>query len=171
MDLLVTMTEHHLWLTAEMIERASGLTTAQLDAPIELSVDGIDQNPTVRSLLSRLVGQLDMWNQAVADRPYDFALEDHESLGSMRARLAASGPVFLAHVRDASERRAFDDTFVDTTGGSPLFFTYGGMVAHVLTYAAHRRTLVVGALSSAGLDLQDDPLAWEPVRPPGPTLP
>jgi len=89
----------------------------------------------------------------------------------MRERLAASGPVFLAHVREASERGAFDDAFVDTTEGSPLFFTYGGMVAHVLTYAAYRRTLVVGALSSAGLDLQDDPLVWEPVRPAGPTAP
>ena len=55
---------------------------------------------------------------------------------------------------------------------SPEFFTYGGMIAHVLAYGAHRRTLVVGALSSAGIsDLEDDPLAWEPVRPAGPTLP
>jgi AraC family transcriptional regulator len=46
------------------------------------------------------------------------------------------------------------------------------MLAHVLTYGAYRRTLVVGALSSAGVtDLEDDPLAWEPVRPAGPTLP
>lgn len=58
------------------------------------------------------------------------------------------------------------------TDESPQFFTYGGMIAHVLTYAAYRRTLVVGALSSAGItDLEDDPLAWEPVRPPGPTAP
>jgi AraC family transcriptional regulator len=46
------------------------------------------------------------------------------------------------------------------------------MIAHVLTYAAHRRTLVSGALHSAGItDLEDDPLAWAPVRPEGPTLP
>ena len=44
------------------------LTDAQLDAPIDISVEGIDETPTVRSLLSRLVGQLDMWNQAVANR-------------------------------------------------------------------------------------------------------
>ncbi len=58
------------------------------------------------------------------------------------------------------------------TTESPEFFTYGGMLAHVLTYGAYRRTLVVGALSSAGVtDLEDDPLAWEPVRPAGPTQP
>ena len=35
------------------------------------------------------------------------------------------------------------------------------MIAHVLTYAAYRRTLVVGALASAGApDVADDPLSW-----------
>jgi AraC family transcriptional regulator len=81
-------------------------------------------------------------------------------------------PTFLGHVRDACERGGLDDTFVDSTTGSPLFFTYGGMIAHVPTYAAYRRTLVSGALHSAGItDLHYDPLAWEPVRPDGPTTP
>jgi hypothetical protein len=172
MDLVVTMVEHHIWLVGQLIERAARMDGAQLDAPIEISVVGIDTQPTPRSLLSRLVGQMEMWNQAVANRPYDIAVEHAEGLESMRKRLAACAPVFLDHVRDASEHRRLDDTFVDTTTGTPYFFTYGGMIAHVLTYAAHRRTLVSGALHSAGItDLEDDPLAWEPVRPNGPTLP
>jgi AraC-like DNA-binding protein len=172
MDLIVTMTEHHIWLVGQLIERASRMDDAQLDVPIEISVVGVDDQPTPRSLLSRLVGQMEMWNQAVANRPYDFSVEHEESLGSMRKRLAGCAPVFLDHVRNASERGGLDDTFVDTTTGTPYFFTYGGMIAHVLTYAAHRRTLVSGALHSAGItDLEDDPLAWEPIRPEGPTLP
>jgi len=41
-------------------------------------------------------------------------------------------------------------------------FTHGGMVAHVLTFAVHRRTLVCGALIDAGIaDLGDsDPMRW-----------
>jgi len=172
MDLVVIMIEHHIWLTGEMIDRASVLTAAQLDSPIQISVTGIDQDPSIRSLLSRLVGQLDMWNHSMADRPYDFTIEDHETIGSMRARLATCGPAFLGHVRDACERGTLDDTYVDATAGTPQFFTYAGVVAHVLTYAAHRRTLVIGALDAAGItDLEDDPLAWEPVRPTGPTAP
>ena len=172
MDLVVTMTEHHIWLVDQLIERARGLDEAQLDAPIEISVTGIDREPTPRSLLSRLVGQMDMWNHAVANQPYDFAVERGESLCSMHKRLASCAPVFLGHVRDACERGRLDDTFVDTLCESPQFFTYAGMIAHVLTYAAHRRTLVTGALYSAGItDLEDDPLAWEPIRPDGPTLP
>ncbi len=172
MDLVRTMTEHHIWLVGRMIDRASRLTDRQLDTPIELSVEGVDREPTLRSLLSRLVGQLDMWNQSVASRPYDFAVEDRESLDSMTARLAVAGPIFLEHVVDACRDGSFDDTFVDATSEPPEFFTYGGMVAHVLTYAAHRRTLVAGALASSGVtDLEDDPLAWSPMRPDGPTTP
>jgi AraC family transcriptional regulator len=172
MDLLETMTDHHIWLVGQLVERAARVSPAVLDAPIEISVDGIDHDPTLRSLLSRLVGQLDMWNHAMADRPYDFDVERNESPLSMRARLAGCGPIFLGQVRDACATSTLEDTFVVATEEPPEFFTYGGMLAHVLSYGAYRRTLVVGALSSAGVtDLEDDPLAWEPVRPAGPTSP
>ena len=44
----------------------------------------------------------------------------------------------------------------------PEVFTYGGMVAHVLTFAAYRRTLAVQALDAAGIsDLGwGDPMRW-----------
>ena len=101
MDLVVTMTEHHISLIRRMIDNAAGVDPAVLDQPIELSVDGIDREPTLRSLLSRLVGQLQMWNRSVANQPYDFSVERDESLDSMRARLDEAGPVFLEHVREA----------------------------------------------------------------------
>jgi AraC family transcriptional regulator len=40
---------------------------------------------------------------------------------------------------------------VDVTCEPPRVFTYGGVVAHVLTFGAHRRTLVCGALADAGV--------------------
>lgn len=40
-------------------------------------------------------------------------------------------------------------------------YTYGGVVANVLTYAAHRRILAAGALNDAGFtDLDEDPVRW-----------
>ena len=61
----------------------------------------------------------------------------------------------------ASERDRFDETFVDATAGVPYVFTAAGMIAHILTYASYRRTLVAGALASAGAaELDDDPLSW-----------
>ncbi|HEU4948346.1 MAG TPA: hypothetical protein VFT31_14440 [Kribbella sp.] len=68
----------------------------------------------------------------------------------------------LVHpTREVSEQNRFDDTFVDATGRAPYVFTAAGMIGHVITYAAHRRTLVTGALVSAGAaDVDDDPLTW-----------
>ncbi len=162
MDLLTRMVEHHVWLVAEMIDRAEGLTDEVLDAPVEISVEGIDCDPTLRSLLSRLVGQLAMWDAAVHDRPYDFEVERGESVADMRARLADSGPAFLSEVRAIVDEGRLDETFVDAICDPPEVFTYGGMIAHVLTFAAHRRTLVCGALIDAGVsDLgAGDPMRW-----------
>ena len=160
MDLLTKMVEHHIWLVGEMVERAARLDDAQLDARIELSVD--DDEQSIRSLLSRLVGQMGMWDAALANRAYDWSLEEHESIVSMRQRLAVEGPTYLDHVRKACEQGRLDDTFVDALCEPAEVFTYGGMVAHVLTFAAHRRTLVALALDAAGIkDLGwGDPMRW-----------
>jgi AraC-like DNA-binding protein len=162
MDLLVRMVEHHVWLLGEMLTRAERLPDDVLDAPVELSVEGLDDDPTLRSLLSRLVGQLAMWDAAVDDRPYDFEVEQGESVASMRARLAEAGPAFLTQVRTIVDEGRLDETFVDAVCDPPEVFTYGGMIAHVLTFAAHRRTLVCGALIDAGItDLgAGDPMRW-----------
>jgi AraC family transcriptional regulator len=162
MELLTRMVEHHVWLVGEMLTRAERLSDDVLDARVEISVDGIDDDPTLRSLLSRLVGQLAMWDAATHDRPYDFDVERDESITSMRARLAESGPAFLSQVHTIVDEGRLDETFVDAVCDPPEVFTYGGMIAHVLTFAAHRRTLVCGALADAGVtDLgAGDPMRW-----------
>jgi len=162
MDLVTRMVEHHVWLTGQMVERAARLDDATLDQPIVISVEGVDDDPTLRSLLSRLVGQMGMWNAAMAGRDYDWSVEEHEPVDSMRRRLAEEGPTYLGHVREVSEAGRFDDTFIDALCEPAEVFSYGGMIAHVLTFAAHRRTLVAGALIDAGItDLgAGDPRLW-----------
>jgi AraC family transcriptional regulator len=162
MDLMTKMVEHHVWLVGEIVERAGQLDDEQLDAPIELSVEGVDCDPTLRSLMSRLVGQMDMWNAAMDNRAYDFAVERGESLASIRRRLRRAGPLFLDRASQVVAGNRLDETFVDAVCDPPQVFTYGGMLAHVLTFAAHRRTLAIGALHSAGItDLgAGDPMRW-----------
>jgi AraC-like DNA-binding protein len=162
MDLLTKMVEHHIWLTGEILDRAGRLTEEQLDEPIVLNVDDDPDPSTLRRLLSRLIGQLGMWNAAVANRSYDWSVEEHEPLESMRARLAEEGPTYLAHIRDACDQGRLDETFVDALCEPAEVFTYGGMIAHVLTFAAHRRTLAVLALDKHGVgDLGwGDPMRW-----------
>lgn len=160
MELMTKMVEHHIWLTGEMVGVSGQLTQVQLDETIGLAVD--DDEQSIRRLLSRLIGQMGMWNAAMASREYDWSVEEHESLTSMRARLATEGPAYLAHVRSVLSTGRLDDTFVDALCEPAEVFTYGGMIAHVLTFAAHRRTLVALALARHGADELGwgDPMTW-----------
>ncbi len=162
MDLLTRMIEHHLWLTGEMLDRASRLTDEQLDAPIDVPIGTIDDDMTIRSVLARLVGQLAQWNAAVEQRRYDWDQERGKSVSALRRELADEGSTFLGQVRTTIEEGRLDDTFVDVTCEPPRVFTYGGMVAHVLTFAAVRRLVVLGAYETLGITDLDagDPAEW-----------
>src|ERR1700744_4662179 len=57
MTTLTKMLDHHLWLSGQILDRTGALGDDVLDRPIELSVEGIDSAPTLRSLATRLVTQ------------------------------------------------------------------------------------------------------------------
>ena len=162
MDLLTRMIEHHIWLTGEMLDRAARLTDDQLDAPIDVPIGTIDDDMSIRSVLGRIVGQLAQWNAAVDQRRYDWDQERGKSITTLRRELAEEGPAFLSQVRGTVDEGRLDDTFVDVTCEPPRVFTYGGMVAHVLTFAAVRRLVVLGALEGLGITDLDagDPASW-----------
>ena len=162
MNLLRRMVEHNIWLVGEMLARAETLPDQVLDAPIELTVEELDDDPTLRSQLARLVGQMAMWNAAMTGEEYDVAGEEGLSIACMRKRLAEAGPTFLENVDTIVGADRLDEIFVNAVCAPPEVFTYGGVIAHVLTFAAHRRTLVCGALANAGIaDLgAGDPMQW-----------
>ena len=161
MDLIVEMVEHHVWLAGELVARAERLTADQLDAPLAHRVDGID-GETLRRVLSRIVGQMGMWDAAVADREYDFAVEQDESITSIRRRLATTGSEFVANVRRYADEGRLDETFVDAFSAAPQVLSYGAMVAHVLAFGTHHRIVAVTALREHGIgDLgYGDPKDW-----------
>lgn len=153
MDVLVKMVEHHVWLIGEMIGAASGLDEAALDRNIEISVEDFDDDLSIRHLLDRLVWQMEMWLAAVDDQPFEVPPCGARpvSVRELRERHADAGSRFLALVTRLADEGRFDETFVDTVCEPPRVFTYGGMVSHVLTFAAHRRCLAVCAFQAAGV--------------------
>jgi AraC family transcriptional regulator len=161
MDLVLSMLRHHVWLVDQMLARAASFDDEHLDRPITLSVTGVDAEPTLRSLLARLVGQLDQWDAAIAGREYDFAVERGESVAHMRARLDRVGPAFVDRVGDMVAQGRLEEAII-CPGETVEVYTLGAVIAHVLTFAAHRRTLVAGALHDAGHDDLDggDPVRW-----------
>ena len=150
-DVVTSMLDHHLYLTGEIIDRLPRVDAEALDRPITLSVEGIDRSPTLRSVSARLVGQLEMWVAALqgADRVPDGG---GDCPAALRRRLDVAGPQFRALIVDALSEGRAEETFIDATCDPPHTFTYGGVLAHVLTFAAVRRTLAIGALESAGVD-------------------
>ena len=162
MQLLTKMVEHHVWLVGEIVDRLDRLDDAQLDTLIRVSCDNEDGTMSLRSITSRLIGQMDMWMCAINNREYDWDLEKQEPVASMRRRLDHVGPAFLAQVQEVVDTGRLDDTFIDALCDPPEVFTYGGMIAHVLTFAAYNRTLVVQQLGELGIDDLGwgDPMLW-----------
>ena len=116
-------------------------------------------DPTLRSLLSRLVGQMEMWAAAVAGREYTWP-RDSPTAMDLRRRLAQTAPEFVAQIRSIAGEGRLEEAVL-CPGEQVEVYTYGGVVAHVLTYAAHRRILAAGALNDAGFtDLDEDPVRW-----------
>jgi AraC-like DNA-binding protein len=152
MDLVTGMIEHHVWLVGQMLDRASTLDDVTLDSPIVIGVEGVDDDPTLRSLLGRLVGQMTMWELAEnGASDYDIGPERTSTVADIRRQYDDVGPPFVALARRVRDEGLVDVTFVNTMCSPPELFTYGGLLAHVLTFAAHRRTLVCGALHDAGI--------------------
>lgn len=150
MDVLTRMLDHHLWLVGEIVDRLAGLDDDVLDRTIELSVEGIDDAPTLRGLAGRLVGQLEMWVAAVGGATA-MPPEGESDPAGLRRRLETVGPQFRTLVMTPLAQGRADETFVDAVCDPPQTFTFGGMLAHVLTFSAVRRTMAVGALHDAGV--------------------
>ena len=118
MDVLVRMLDHHLWLVGQIVDRLEGLGDEVLDAPIELSVEGIDDGPTLRGLADRLVGQLEMWVAAVGGATAMPPQGDTDAAG-LRRRLDDVGPRFRALVVTPLQDGRADETFVDAVCDPP----------------------------------------------------
>ena len=135
MNLVKRMVEHYVWLVGELIASAESLSDEQLDGPIVLPFEGIDDDPTIRSLMSRLIGQMDMWNSVIAGSAYDWSVEDGESITSMRSRLDRAGSGFLDEVHRVVEEARLDETFIDAHSEPVEVFTYGALIAHVCSHS------------------------------------
>jgi AraC-like DNA-binding protein len=163
MDLTDRMIEHDLWLTRRLLDGATRLPDSALDepVPVEPETDNFaEAEPTIRSMLARLVWTKEMWASAIAGRP--MPENGGASLAELSERLERSGAEFAELVRGIRDRGSWDDAFVDALCDPPESFTFGGMVAHVLTRSAYRRHVLLAALRERGADVgTGDPIEWE----------
>ena len=153
MDFTHQMVEQDSLLTRRLLESAVTLSEAALDEPVRVHPPTAafrDEAPTIRSMLNRLVFTKEMWTAAMDGRAFEE--KEDTSVEGMLARYDHAGPAFVELVRDIGKRDAWDTAFVDATCDPPQTFTFGGAIAHVLTWDAHRRRVVAGAFLEHGVE-------------------
>jgi AraC family transcriptional regulator len=154
MDLTELMTEHDLWVTDQMLRLAAEVADEILDRPIVLSMENLDDDPvtgtrpSIRCLLNALVRNKEMWGANFTGA--DYVDRQDDSVGGMRRRFDAAVPVYRAAITRIVANNEWNTAFVDAVCEPPQTFTYGGAVAHVLTFSAYRRTEALLAFHAAG---------------------
>lgn len=160
---LELMVHHDIDDIRALLAAAATLPREDLDAvrvagSVPLSWDGPDE--TIGQVLRHLVQTKEVWLAAVEGRdlPELSADASIEVLGERHDEVAAR---WLALVRDTDRRGAWADRIVDALCEPPESFVLGGIVAHVLTYSAHRRQLLRLMLRAPGRTLDEgDPITW-----------
>jgi len=144
----------------KLLEQARGLTDAQLDAPLERSVD-VNPWPTpaqsLRDLLKRPVQTKEIWTAALAGGalpdPFNEPPE-RNTPDALLARLATVDAEFNRILGDVRNRNAWGDTFVDALCEPPETFSFGGTFAHVITFNTYQRLLAIEAMRRLGMKVE-----------------
>ncbi len=161
-EVTALMVHHDVEDTRALIEAAKQLDDeayrrARLPGWSVLPWDGAEES--VAALLDTLVWSKEVWLASVegAEHPVHGA----DDPATLLARHDAVAPRWLAAVRDIARRGAWGDRLVDALCEPPETFVLGSVVAHVLTFSAHRRLLVRHLLRDAGLGVDSgDPIDW-----------
>lgn len=164
MDLSDRLVEHEYWHTTRLLAQAGTLSDAALDRHVRPGLvvhDFEGPEPDVRTMLERIIFTKEVWTAAIGGR--DIPPRDARSIPALQARLAAVQPQFSALVRRIRDRNEWDDAFVDALCTPPVSFTFGSVIAHILTVSVVRRQMVAGALRELGIHDPEtrDPIEWE----------
>ena len=163
-DLTDRMVSHHLDRVSELLEVAAGVPAEQLERPLRPGFVAVwfeGEEPTAALMRERLVYTLEVWMAAIVGNAVPPV-----GGGDPLARWERVASAFARFARSVRDRGAWDDAFVDALCEPPQSFTYGGVLAHVLTYGAIRREALASVLAELGADVpaSGDPIEWETQR-------
>jgi AraC-like DNA-binding protein len=165
-DLTERMVAHHVDRVRQLLEAAATLPREALERPLRPGLVLVwfeGEEPSAALMAERLVFTLEVWTAAIAGRATP---EPDPGGGDLLARHDRAGREFARFARALRDRGAWDDAFVDALCEPPQSFTYGGVLAHILTFGAVRREALAGVLRELGAPVPDtsDPIVWEQLR-------
>lgn len=160
-DLAARMVSHHLDRVGELLEVAGTLSAADLERPMRPGFVAVwfeGEEPSATLMAERLVYTLEVWVAAITGEPIP-----RPGDGDLLRRFERASHAFARLARRIRDRGAWDDAFVDSICEPPQSFTYGGVLAHVLSYGAIRREALAGVLVELGAHIPSsgDPIEWE----------
>lgn len=161
------MIDHDLDDTGQLLTRAVELTPQQWTAPIrpgQTVLDWDGPEPSVGAVLGAIVWTKQVWLATIAGEDFPARtstcpdLIDAEALAAFHDEI---GKRWRTTIADYTAAGRLGDTVIDALCEPPESFPLYGIVAHVLTYSAHRRELTRAMLAEHGVDTgRGDPLDW-----------
>lgn len=158
-EVTALLVEHDLEDTRDLLDQAKGLREDEYRrvrhpgwAPV--GFDGPDES--LPQVLEHLVFTKEIWLASIEGSALPAGGAD--AVPDLLARHDAVAPRWLAMVRDVDRRGAWGDRLVDALCDPPESFVLGSVLAHVLTYSAHRRQLARGMLGRGWPE--GDPITW-----------
>ena len=157
------MVAHDLDDTRTLLEVAKGLAHDELRAARQpgntvLSWDGPEES--IAAVLEHLILAKEVWLAAIHGHELP-SRDDPPDATRLLERHDAVAPRWLETVRDIDRRGAWDDRLIDALCDPPESFVMSSVVAHVLTYSAHRRQVARRMLTTAGHQVDEgDPIMW-----------
>jgi AraC family transcriptional regulator len=164
-DISQLMVAHDVADTAYLIDQASQLTKeqwAEQISPGQMILDWDGPEPSVGAVLGAIVWTKEVWLATIEGRDFP----SREATQSSTARQLAVhhadlGKRWAAMVSEYAAQGRLGDTVIDALCDPPESFQLYGIVAHVLTYSAHRRELARTMLARHGISTRrGDPLEW-----------
>jgi AraC family transcriptional regulator len=161
------MVAHDVADTAYLIDQATQLSKDQWTeeiSPGQVVLDWDGPEPSVGAALGAIVWTKEVWLATIEGR--DFPNREATQPASTTAQQLAAhhgdlGNRWAAMVSEYAGDGRLGDTVIDALCEPPESFQLYGIVAHVLTYSAHRRQLARAMLGRHGVHTgRGDPLDW-----------
>lgn len=159
-EVTALLVHHDVDDVRDLVELAKGLDAAEYTRE---RLPGLTLLPwagpegSIAALLNRCVGTYEIWLASIEGADHPGRLADDADPPALAVRLDAVAPRWLAFVRDADRRRAWNDRLVDALCDPPESFVLGSVLAHVLTFSAQRRGLARALLRLAGVPAGEPP--------------
>jgi AraC family transcriptional regulator len=162
-DVSRLMVAHDVADTGSLIAQAARLSEdqwAERLSPGQVVLDWDGEEASVGAVLGAIVWSKEVWLASIegCDQPSHPGVRSQDRLAADHDDVATR---WTAMVVDYADQGRLADTVIDALCDPPESFQLYGIVAHVLTYSAHRRGLARTMLFRHGIRTeQGDPLDW-----------